>query len=124
MPDDAAFPILSTSEVSATRAFYARLGFIEVYRFPQEGEPAFVALERTGATIGIAAATGSDVGQISYWLYVDDVDATYAEVIAAGAPGLRPPTDEPWGERVATVGDPAGFEVHLGQRAPDDMPEG
>jgi lactoylglutathione lyase len=116
---DTSFPILSAPDLEATAAFYASLGFQETYRIPPEGDPAFVTLERAGATIGIARADADAVDRFAYWLYVADVDATYERLTAAGAAGVEAPADQPWGERVASVRDPAGFLVHLGM--PTDL---
>jgi catechol 2,3-dioxygenase-like lactoylglutathione lyase family enzyme len=41
------------------------------------------------------------------------VDATYAELLAAGVTGLQEPYDAPWGMRYATVADPSGNGVDL-----------
>ena len=41
-------------------------------------------------------------------LYVDDVDATYARAIAAGAKSLETPADQFYGHRTARVQDPSG----------------
>lgn len=41
------------------------------------------------------------------------VDALYAAITAAGHPGKVPPFDAPWGQRYATVLDPAGNGVDL-----------
>jgi PhnB protein len=41
-------------------------------------------------------------------IYVDDVDATYARALRAGAKSEREPRDEPYGERVAGITDPFG----------------
>jgi uncharacterized glyoxalase superfamily protein PhnB len=43
----------------------------------------------------------------------DDVDATYADLTAAGHPGVQPPFDAFWGARYAIVADPAGNQVGL-----------
>jgi PhnB protein len=43
-----------------------------------------------------------------FQLCVDDVDATTARAIAAGATVRTPPQDADWGDRVATVVDPFG----------------
>ena len=50
----------------------------------------------------------------SYWIYVDDVDGTFADLTTAGAPTEAEPKTEPWGERVASVRDPDGNVVHFG----------
>lgn len=44
------------------------------------------------------------------YLYVADVDATYARALEAGGKSLREPVDEPYGDRVAGVKDPMGNE--------------
>ncbi|HKO00302.1 MAG TPA: VOC family protein [Thermoanaerobaculia bacterium] len=41
-------------------------------------------------------------------VFVDDVDATYARALRAGATSAREPADQPYGERVAGVVDPWG----------------
>jgi uncharacterized glyoxalase superfamily protein PhnB len=111
---ETAFPIVSVEDLAATVAFYGRLGFVQTYAFPPEGEPAFVTVERSGTTIGISSRTEADADRFSYWVYVDDVDATYEAMTAAGAPVVAAPRTEPWGERVASVRDPDGNVVHVG----------
>jgi PhnB protein len=44
-----------------------------------------------------------------YFIYVEDVDAVYARAIAAGATGVRPPTNQSYGHRDATVRDIYGY---------------
>jgi uncharacterized glyoxalase superfamily protein PhnB len=43
-----------------------------------------------------------------FQLCVDDVDATTARAVAAGATVRTPPQDADWGDRVATIVDPFG----------------
>lgn len=42
------------------------------------------------------------------YVYVDDVDATYARALEAGATSAEEPADQPHGERHAGVRDPFG----------------
>ena len=42
------------------------------------------------------------------YLYVDDLDATYARAVEAGAVTLEEPQDMPYGDRRAMVKDPCG----------------
>ena len=117
-----AFPIITVADLGATRTFYERLGFAQTFQFPPDGEPGFVTMGRGSSSIGIgaggtggaerAAPAGDD--RFAYWVYVDDVDAAVAELEAAGAPVVERPVDQPWGERVAAVRDPAGNKVYLG----------
>ncbi|HEX6255657.1 MAG TPA: VOC family protein [Euzebyales bacterium] len=44
---------------------------------------------------------------------VDDVDAAYAELVAAGADAVTAPHDRPWGQRTAYVADPDGHLIEL-----------
>ena len=45
---------------------------------------------------------------VSLLLYVDDVDATFAQAVAAGAAVRRPLADQFYGDRVGTLVDPFG----------------
>ena len=113
---DRSFPILAVADLAATRRFYEQLGFQQTYQFPPDGEPGYVTMERGEASIGLSLAT-DDVAPFAYWVYVDDVDSTVEQLRAAGATIVEEPLDQPWGERVARVLDPAGTLVHLGATA-------
>jgi uncharacterized glyoxalase superfamily protein PhnB len=45
----------------------------------------------------------------AYFMYVDDVDAVYERAVAAGATGVRSPTDQQYGHRDAALLDPFGY---------------
>jgi PhnB protein len=45
---------------------------------------------------------------VSLMLYVDDVDATFARAVAAGATVRRPVADQFYGDRLGTLADPFG----------------
>jgi len=45
----------------------------------------------------------------AYFMYVGDVDAVYERAIAAGATGVRPPANQSYGHRDATLRDPFGY---------------
>ena len=55
------------------------------------------------------------VGQAAFELgfKVEDVDAAWNELTAAGVPGVTPPETRPWGQRTAYVRDPDGNLVEL-----------
>jgi lactoylglutathione lyase len=46
---------------------------------------------------------------------VEDVDATYQELVAKGVTFVRPPTNQPWGLRTAHFADPEGNLWELNQ---------
>lgn len=119
------FPMLSCGDLERSLAFYRDLlGGVESYRFPDEGEPAFIALT-IGETSeiglgGIAAeplhgrpqrpATGH---RIELCLHVGDVDEVFGRAAEAGFETVTAPADMPWGERAAWIADPDGNLVML-----------
>jgi lactoylglutathione lyase len=112
------FPMLSCGNLDRSFAFYGELlGGEEIYRFPEGGRPAFIAL-RIGDSSevglgGIAAepihgrpqrpATGH---RVELCVYVADVDQAFAGAKDAGFETVADPADMPWGERVAWIADP------------------
>jgi catechol 2,3-dioxygenase-like lactoylglutathione lyase family enzyme len=117
---DRAFPIISVVDLPAVRAFYERLGFTQTYQFPPEGEPDFVTLDRNGCSLGIGAGGATTEDDFGYWVYVDDVDAAFADLRDAGATVVAEPVDMRWDERVAKVRDPDGNLVYLGSVASEN----
>jgi PhnB protein len=59
---------------------------------------------------------GSAVGIM---LYVEDVDATVAKALAAGAKLVRPVEDKFYGDRTGTIEDPFGHTWHVGTHKED-----
>ena len=59
----------------------------------------------------------SEIGVHNYvaYLHVDDVEAFHDRAVAAGADVLKPPTDEPWGQREMALRSPDGHRFMLGQ---------
>ena len=51
---------------------------------------------------------GGPAKPAALYLYVADVDATYARALAVGATAMSPPTDQFYGDRSAGIADPAG----------------
>lgn len=122
-----AFPVLYALDVAATARFYERLGFQRHVRFPPEGEPGYVGLIRDGgAELAVTNAHwcaeryGLQLGdgpRVEMYVYVQDLEATVAELAAAGVNTIRDPEAMPWGERIATVADPMGNPVALCEQA-------
>ena len=56
---------------------------------------------------------------VSLMLYVDDVDATFARALAAGATSRRPVADQFYGDRVGTLTDPFGHVWSIGTHQED-----
>ena len=47
------------------------------------------------------------------WVYCTDADAAAERLVGAGGTLISPPTDMPWGERVADLHDPDGNLLHV-----------
>jgi lactoylglutathione lyase len=117
------FPILYSDDLPRALAFYRDLlGFSETMRFPDEGEPEFIALELDGSEVALGRAAdplhGKPLRPVSghrfeLCVYTDDVDAAVVGLRDAGVPVLVEPADQPWGERLAYVEDPDGNPVMI-----------
>lgn len=117
---------LYSHDVSRLAGFYAGLGFREVFRTPEQGEPVHVELDLDGFTLGIAAvaAAAADHGlrpepagrSAEIVLWTDDADRDHARLTAAGAPSLSGPHDFLAHLRLAWIADPDGNPVQLAQR--------
>src|SRR5262249_39171583 len=75
----------------------------------EEGGHLVHAFIRLGeAIVEMAEAQESDVRRFGFYIHTDDVDAVYHHAMAAGAISILPPADQPFGDRLAIVQDPAG----------------
>ncbi|MFI6266112.1 VOC family protein [Micromonospora sp. NPDC051006] len=118
--------ILFSEDVPRAVAFYSRLGFIETFRVPTEGEPIHVDLVLDGYKIGVASveSTRDDHGldpvptgqRAAVILWTDDTATAYTELIAMGAPALASPHE--WLGRllIAWTADPDGNPIQIVQR--------
>jgi lactoylglutathione lyase len=119
------FPVTYAADVEAVASFWELLGFRRHVQLPPEGEPGYVGLARNGGgelavthrqwaldRYGLAPGSGP---RFEMYVYVDDLDATIAELVKADVTVLRGTEDMPWGERIATVVDPEGNPVALCQ---------
>ena len=60
---------------------------------------------------------------ITLMIYVEDVDATVAGALKAGAQTLRPVEDQFWGDRMGGVTDPYGHQWFVATHIEDVSPE-
>ena len=73
---------------------------------PPDGDTG-VLLARADGDAQAAAVGNQTAGRVGFFLQVDDVDATHARLVAAGAEIVGTPRDEPYG-RVLVFRDVAG----------------
>jgi PhnB protein len=55
--------------------------------------------------------------------YTEDCDAIYQKAIGAGSKSLREPTDQFYGDRMAGIEDPFGFQWYIATHVKDLSPE-
>jgi catechol 2,3-dioxygenase-like lactoylglutathione lyase family enzyme len=92
--------------------FYGQLGFTLVYGGPQAR---FSTLQAANAFVNLTLSPGY---LPAWWgrtvFRVDDVDALYQTVLAAGCTPT-PPQNGAWGERYFHLTDPNGHELSFAQ---------
>ena len=123
-------PYLSVDGAAAAIDFYTSvLDAKERMRMPMpDGTVAHAELE-IGDSIVMLADTSPEAGNkdpkaiggtpVSIMLYVEDVDATFAAALAAGAKELSPLEDKFYGDRMATFEDPWGHQWHVASHVED-----
>jgi PhnB protein len=55
--------------------------------------------------------------------YTEDCDGIYRKALGAGAKSVREPTDQFYGDRMAGVEDPFGFQWYIATHIKDVSPE-
>ena len=119
------YPYLRVHGASDAIEFYRRaFGAEESFRLTEPGGrighaeirigPATVMLSDEYPEAGIHGPRSLGGTTFSIHLHVGDVDALFAQAIAAGAVVVRPLKDQFYGERSGTVRDPFGHEWLLG----------
>lgn len=114
--DHRSVPIIPTSDLDASEAFYRRLGFDVIsdyghYRILADGQGWHLHLTHSPGW----PKTIED-NPFGLYLYVDDVDAVATRVseliIEKGTPHMKP-----WGVYEFAVSDPSGLLVRIGRIA-------
>jgi catechol 2,3-dioxygenase-like lactoylglutathione lyase family enzyme len=105
--------IFTVRDLAASVAHYRDvLGFTVTFQY---GEPAFYAcLCRDEVAIHLRTGTGWTPGNGAIAVFVKDVDALHAELIARGAKVLKPPQGYDYGMRDFDVTDPDGNQLTFG----------
>ena len=110
-------PVLAASDVSASVAFYRRLGFAPLFQ-DKPGTPTYAGVVRDGVELHIQWADPEQwaypTDRPAYRFMVDDVDALYEEFVGNGCVGAgtsqgspwAAPADTPWGTREFHLRDP------------------
>jgi predicted enzyme related to lactoylglutathione lyase len=98
------------SNLATAKAVYTALIGVP----PQTDGPYYVGFEAAGQHVGLVPNGGPQgmTSPVAYW-HVPDIEATLAEVTAAGATETEPAHDVGGGRLVATVTDPDGNVLGL-----------
>lgn len=106
-------PVLPVRDLAAALAFYTgRLGFRFLFG-DRGGAPAYAGVERDGVEIHLQWQSEADIGRgaglANLRFVVDDPDALFRELAAAGAiPPGKEVRDTAWGTREFGFHDPDG----------------
>ena len=109
-----AMPVLDCAEMARSLAYYCdRLGFhADTFGEP----PTFAILQRGGVTLALNQVATPAVNKTwAAYLYVQDVDAVYAEFKGLDVTMGEPPEDRPYNCRDFTLDDPDGNLIGVGQ---------
>ena len=109
-------PYLLVRDANRALAFYRdAFGATELMRFDAGDRIAHAEVRIGDSHVMLADENPAEgfvgpqtLGGAGASLYVDDVDATFARAIAAGATPRRPVADQFYGDRVGTLADPFG----------------
>lgn len=109
---------MHVASLATTRRFYVDLIGLEV--LADEGSYIRLGSRSGGFTIGVEEREPDAVGArgIELDISVDDVDAIYARLSAAGVAIDTPPADMDWGGRHLFLTDPDGYRLSLFTPAP------
>ena len=97
-------------DLARARSLYAALLGVD----PYADEPYYVGFRVGEVELGLDPnGHGKGMtGPVGYW-HVDDIEATLASLLAAGAEAQQPVADVGGGRRIATVQDPDGNVIGL-----------
>lgn len=106
---------LTTADMAASIAFYTAFGMTISFGGPDADFTTMSASDDGPHINLIDVATPADVptGWGRTIIHVDDVDAMYDRVLAAGLTPDAAPSDAPWGERYFPIHDPAGHDLSI-----------
>ena len=138
IPDDyrGATPYLCVNDGARAIEFYKKaFGAREVMRMPMPNGKLGHAELRIGAAPIMLADEHPEMNfrsphsiggtAVNIVVYVNDVDALVKQAEAAGAKVLRPPENQFYGDRMATLEDPFGhswsFATHIEDVSPEEM---
>jgi len=127
-------PYLIVNNAVGAIEFYKKIfGATELMRMPMpDGRLGHAELKIGDSTVMLAdefpeanAHSPLSIGgsPVSMLLYVEDVDAVFADAVAAGSKVLKPIQDQFYGDRTGTLTDPFGHQWTIATHKEDVSPE-
>lgn len=112
----------TSHDVASLKRFYTQvLGFTRVIEEPKVG---YLTIHTTPTTsLGFMAPMPGPPeqwrppGEPALYFFVENVDKVHKDLVAKGVAFQQPPTDMPWGHRLAVCRDPEGRMICLAQDA-------
>ena len=130
-------PSITVNDASKAIEFYKKaLGATERMRMPDpEGRIMHAEVQVGNAIIMMndevmnqRSARSLGGSPISFYLYVEDVDAAFPKAISAGGKQIAPVTNMFWGDRMGHFEDPFGIQwtiaTHIKDVTPEEMEAG
>jgi lactoylglutathione lyase len=115
---------LFVEDLGAARAFYGEAFGLPVH-YADDDSTVFdlgntvvnlLKVEAAAQLVGQDGVGGPGAGaRAQYTIWVEDADATCAELTSRGVTLLNGPVDRPWGQRTAAFADPAGHVWEVAQ---------
>ncbi|HEY6951049.1 MAG TPA: VOC family protein [Bacteroidota bacterium] len=112
-------PVLHVRNSAKAEVFYChQLGFRKEFSFRSDEtspDPCFMGLVRDDAWLHVSSFPGDGLSGSVAFIFVDDVDALYAELVQKKVRIDLVPTDQTWGNREMYLKDPDGNRIRFGQ---------
>ncbi|HVE82611.1 MAG TPA: VOC family protein [Myxococcales bacterium] len=128
-------PHLTVRDVKAAAELYAKaFGFAIKMMLPGQGGKIMHAQLNHGLSVIMVGPEAPERGMkapvttglttpVSLFIYVDDVDATHKNALAAGLKELLPPGEQFFGARTSVLLDPDGHQWMVAQHKKDVSPD-
>lgn len=111
----ASIPVLRVGDIDQALTFYAKLGFLQHFRFQisEAPNPSYCGLQREGVYLHLSSFPGDGNGGGVVYFVVEDVDALEQAYRQAGVPIAMEATDQTWGNREMYVQDADGNSLRF-----------
>lgn len=127
-------PNLTVDDAAEALEFYRKaFGAEETVRMPGPNGRIMHAELRIGDSVlmlgegmpemGAKSPKGLGGTPVSFYVYVENVDAAWKRAVDAGAKAIMPLQDMFWGDRTGRLEDPFGHAWNLAQHVGDPTPE-